>query len=76
VGQSEVDGFGSGAVGLKQRGRRVMTGGAHLSARRREAGALSRDGDGNWVGRRCNTQACWAGRGRWQPGKECAGAAG
>jgi hypothetical protein len=50
AGQSEAARFGSGTVGLKRRGRRVMTGGAHLSARRGEEGALSCDGGGNWVG--------------------------
>jgi hypothetical protein len=31
-------GFGGGAIGLRRRGKRVMTGGAHLSARHGEAG--------------------------------------
>jgi hypothetical protein len=53
-----------------------MIGGAHLSARRGEAGALSCDGGRNRVGRRRSTQACWAGRGRQQPRKEWASVAG
>jgi hypothetical protein len=49
-GQPESTGFSGGTVGLRRRGRRVMTGGAHLSARRGEMGALSCDGDRNWAG--------------------------
>jgi hypothetical protein len=75
VGQSEAARFCGGAVGLKRRGRRAMIVGAHLSARHREAGALSYDGGGNQAGRRCSTRACWAGRGRRQTGKEWAGVA-
>jgi hypothetical protein len=58
-----------------------MTGGAHLLARRKEgqrwleAGALSYDGGKNRVGHRRSTQACQAGCGRQQPGKEWAGMA-
>jgi hypothetical protein len=79
VGQSEVAGFSGGTVRLMQCGRRAMTGGTHLSARHGEgqrrlvAGALSCDGGKNRAGRRCSMWACWAGRGRWQPGKEWAG---
>jgi hypothetical protein len=50
AGQSEAVGFGGGEVGLKRRGRWVITGGAHLLARCGEAGVLSYDGGGNWVG--------------------------
>jgi hypothetical protein len=42
-----------------------MTCGAHLSARRGEARALSYDGGGNWAGRRRSTRACWAGAVGW-----------
>jgi hypothetical protein len=72
----EPAGFSGGVVVLSRRRRRVMTGGAHLSARRGEAGALSCDGGGNRVGRQRSTQACWAGRGRQQPRKEWASVAG
>jgi hypothetical protein len=39
AGQSEVARFGGGTVGIRRRGRRAMTCGAHLSARRGEVGA-------------------------------------
>jgi hypothetical protein len=51
-----------------------MTGGAHLSARRGEAGAISYDGGGNQARSRRSTRACWAERGRQKPKKEFAGA--
>jgi hypothetical protein len=76
AGQSEVARFGGGAVGLKRRGWRAMTGGANLSAWSREAGALSYDGGENRAGHRCNTWASWARRVRRQPRKEWASAAG
>jgi hypothetical protein len=67
VGRSEVAGFGGDAVRLRRCGRRAMTGGAHLSARREEGqrrlevGALSCDGGRNRVGRQRSTWDCWAG---------------
>jgi hypothetical protein len=76
AGQSDVAGFGGGMVSLKRHGRRVMTGGAHLSARRQEEGALSCDRGGNQVGLRRSTRAYKAGRGRPQPRKEWASATG
>jgi hypothetical protein len=53
-----------------------MTGGAHLSARRGEAVALSCDAGRNQAGHRHSTRAYWARRGRRQPRKEWAGVAG
>jgi hypothetical protein len=76
VGQSDAAGFTGGVVRLKRRGRRAMIGGAHLLARRDEAGAPSYDGGKNWVRRWRSTWSCCAERGRWLPGKEWAGTAG
>jgi hypothetical protein len=55
--------FSGGTVGLRRCGRRVMIGGAHLSARRGagqrrlEAVALSYDGGRNWAGHRRSMRA-------------------
>jgi hypothetical protein len=56
AGRSEATGFGEDAIGLRRCRTRVMTGGAHLSARRGEgqrqlsAGALPCGGCGNGQG--------------------------